>query len=326
MSKRVSQLPADSASNSGAGASSRGLRWFRLAQLSVFTTLGVAAGAWWVVRQRQNYIDRWTPFDMPFPAELLGVLALPDSDATAAGAPLRVRGNRLLAAQSGQSFAIVDGIPDFGGPQQSKTLGDRLDNSLWFDTGHLFERLGWQPWRWSTQFVVRDRLAGRAAQVAQDGWCLCVPADPAEVLALARRHANTRILCVDWRWPQLLEARRHALAENLNNMYFVRARPWQLPFKRGTMAAIWSADRLPQAPQPQQALAELARVARPGATLAGLTLTSGTNCWHHRWPTASSQRPGILSASSYIAQLADLGVAQLETFQSGAALGFIGVL
>lgn len=306
-----------------AGAS-RGMRWFRQTQLAVFTVMGTVAGVWWVVRQRQNYIDRWTPFDLPFPSELLDVLAVPGS----AGQPLTFKDNRLTTESGELSFAVVDGIPDFARQQTPVQPSSSFEDTLWFDTDYLLSRLGWQPWRWGIQRVSRHLLARRAAWSAQGSWCLCAPVDPVEVVALAHAYPSSRILCVDPRWARLLEARRHAQAEGLTNLYIVRAAVNQLPLKTGSMASIWSAEGLPHTNQPRQILSELARVLRPEGLLAGLTLIRNptTALWATDWLGELGRLPGWLPSDHYKSYLLDLGLQNAKFYQAGMALGFVGTL
>lgn len=273
-------------------SSAAGTNWLRAGSWAVALSLGAAAGAYYVLKQQQRHIERWTPYDLPFPSALLDVLAAPG------GGPLMQVGwqsPRLTAADTGRTFPVVDGIPDFGGQTHPNTL----ELTPWYDLYRTAETV----FRYTlpTRAIPVQWLAEHTSWHARQQWCLVTPVTTPAITRLARAYPTTRFLCLDDHWPRLLEARRQTLIQHLPNVYFVHAAPGRLPLRTGSITAAFSHPSRASTPP---AIAELHRTLRAGGVLAGVA---------HNAAAAETA-------------LETLPLAHYQPFQSGNTLGFLAHL
>lgn len=292
-----------------------GRRWLRAAQLMVITGIGAGLGAYYIVRQRQNYINRWTPLDLPFRRELLDILALPG------GGTLTYDNHGLHSTTSDRVIPVIDGIPDFGGASRATNA---LSTTMWYDTAAFLERLGWEPWRWGEEDVPRTWLAARGAAPSVDNWFLLAPVEPREAVSLAAQYPAVRMVVVDSRWSRLLETRRLALKRSVPNLYLVRGQLERLPLRTHSVAGAWAANGLEFSPDPDAVLREVLRVTEPGGMVAGATLVINPDTWHNWWLERSRRFPALMSAHQLGSRLIELGLDEHQFYQNQLSLGFVG--
>ena len=93
--------------------------------------------------------------------------------------------------------------------------------------------------------------------------------------ALADRVA--RAVVVDSTPAMLEEGRRHAAAERLTNLQYVRGAVANLPFADTTFSLVFARFLLHHLIQPGQALTEMVRVCRPGGRVVVMDLAASTD-------------------------------------------------
>jgi len=114
--------------------------------------------------------------------------------------------------------------------------------------------------------LLRSRFA-RFSGVQPDHTVLDVGTGPGySAFAFARR--SKQVTAVDWRAELIAAARREARIRRLRNITLVEAEPARLPFPSNEFDIVCSAAALHHFRQPPLVVAEMARVCRPGGTIA----------------------------------------------------------
>jgi SAM-dependent methyltransferase len=125
-----------------------------------------------------------------------------------------------------------------------------------------------------------DRLERQAALAGIEGHLRFVPVRPgAQILdagcgsgsmarLFAARHPRSQVTGIDLRTDYLAYARQRSAREGLRNLDFQEGDIFRLPFPDGTFDVVWSKYVLQWVKAPQAAIAEFARVAKPGGLVA----------------------------------------------------------
>lgn len=284
--------------------------WLSFTLRALTTAAGSGLAVYYVMRRRQRQVRRARPLAQPFPEALLEILASPGG-----GRELVSDGSALLDPDTSAAFPVVDGIPDFGGADISSTANDLL------------------PWPRLAEAVMGANLAGHAALAgtitasAEGGWCLSVPCgDGRTEVEMARANPHTRILCLDWRWDRLREARLRAVDAGLANLYFARGDPQLLPLKTRSIDSVWAGDGAHRYPRMEQAVVELARVLQPGALVGGFTLAPGGGFVRDRLLVLTANYlPGLRPVGVLMSLLAVAGLRDLHAVRDGAYVRFLGI-
>jgi arsenite methyltransferase len=136
--------------------------------------------------------------------------------------------------------------------------------SMLYDRAQVVARRLMTVWQHPTEWL----------DIPQGGITLDVGSGPGNVTASLARAAgpNGLALGVDISEPMLARAVR---AESGPQVGFLRADAQRLPFRDETFDAVVSIAMLQLIPEPSAALAEMARVLRPGARMAVMVPTAG---------------------------------------------------
>jgi SAM-dependent methyltransferase len=287
------------------------------------TALKVALGAaaaggatYLVVREQRRVRERYRPLRATFATDLLDVLSAPGG-----GGRLTYSGSQLLDVASGAVYAIIDGIPDFIAPAALAAEPEQGE-SLLADLArpYLMRFLG-------RNSAGNAAFASAVAGAADGGWALSVPSGRGTYeLEMAHANPGTRVLCVSNDWDTLLEVRRRAQAAGLTNLYYARGLPRLLPLRDAGVNGVWTAGGLDRFPQPERELTQMARVARPGALMAGVSLVLGAPP-HLDWvlQMGQSRLRGMRPLTAHFALLQAAGLSDVRVFRDGAFVRFTGV-
>jgi SAM-dependent methyltransferase len=295
-------------------ARSRASASLALARAAVLSAVVSGAAAYVVLRQQRRLRERYRFLQADFPEILLDVLAAPGG-----GGRLVFSGSSLIDPDTGAVYPVMDGIPDFNSPGVEGDASPAAMNNRdsWLE---LLE-----PAR---QRVMGENragnaaLAGAAALAAKDGWVLCAPCGLGDYeIEMAWANPAARCLCVSARWEALLETRRRARLAGLTNLYFARGDVTLLPVRGAAMEAIWNFTGAYLTPTPERALTQLARVAKPGAFVAGAALVAGGPPPFDRLIPL----PGQPDRTTHLTLLAASGLRDVRSFRDGAFVRFMGV-
>jgi len=289
---------------------------FMLARSIFFGALAAGGTAYVVVRQQRIIRERHRLLSPPFPEELLEVLAAPGG-----GSPLIYSDEGLTDSETGHSYPLHDGIPDFGLGGVTAPNYPSLKDYHWLRELSLplgARLLGFNP-------TGNAALAGAVA--ARNGWVLSVPCEGGDYeIEMARTNPQARILCVDDRWEMLLETRRKAWAAGLSNLYFVRGEAALLPLQDASIEAIWTANGFHRTSEPERLMTQLARVAKPGALVAGVSLVNdGRRDLELLSKLTASYWPGQRNVTTHLALLTASGLRDLRAFRDGGFVRFSAV-
>ena len=281
----------------------------------------VAAGAvaYLVVRQQRRVQERYRLLASPFPYELLDILAAPGG-----GERLTATEAGLVDAATDAVYPLVDGIPDFS--PASGARDEKPQANQWGSLTELVTPLA--PTMLGANRAGNTTFAVRAAAAAGSGWVLSVPCGMGDVeIDMARANPQARILCLHTQWNTLLEVRRRARAEQVDNLYFARGTAILLPVRSAAADAIWSADGFHRYTLPEMAMTQMARVLRPGGVLAGVSLVKGGSEYYEQLMERSGQRlPGRRDEQKHVNLLKASGFGALTAYRDGAYLRIMGVL
>ncbi|MBV9380314.1 MAG: class I SAM-dependent methyltransferase [Streptosporangiaceae bacterium] len=138
-----------------------------------------------------------------------------------------------------------------------------------------------QNGRWRRAMTDRVVRAGQAAP----GTVLDVASGTAGVAIQLARRSGGRVIGVDLTEPMLRRGRRNVAAAGLGDrVRLVAGRAERLPFADASFDALTFTYLLRYVDDPQATLAELARVLRPGGTMASLEFcVPQTAFWHSAW-------------------------------------------
>jgi len=289
---------------------------FVLARAAFFGAVAAGGAAYVVIKQQRMIRDRYRLLSAPFPEELLEVLAAPGG-----GGRLAYSGGALIDGETGRSYPLEDGIPDFGvggvpTPSYPSLMDYRWLKELSAPLGARL--LGINP-------TGNAALAGAVA--ARNGWVLSVPCGMGLYeVEMARANPQARILCIDDRWETLLETRRKALEAGLANLYFVRGEAALLPLQDNSIEAIWTANGFHFYPEPERLMTQMARVAKPGALVAGVSLVSDEQrAWEPLLKLTAARLPGRRNIMTHLALLTASGLRDLRAFRDGGFVRFSAV-
>jgi uncharacterized protein YbaR (Trm112 family) len=299
---------------------------FLFARAAFFGALAASAAAYVVVRQRRRVRDRHRLLNAPFPEELLEVLAAPGGGSRLRASP---SGEGLIDPETGRLYPVLDGIPDFGeSPASGEEHLAALPASEGGDGLRLMELLDPLKMRvLGANDAGNAALAGAVAAAAGKGWALSAPCGLGGYeIEMARANPQMRLLCLDARWETLLETRRRALEMGMANLYFVRGDLRRLPLQDASIAAVWSAHGFHFYPKPGQAMTQLARAAKPGAWVAGVSLVAGGPPLLDALLRLRAQRvPGWRDEMTHFTLLVGAGLRDLRAVRDGAFVRFTAV-
>ncbi len=300
-----------------------------LIQAVVVSAVVSGAAAYVVIQQQRRLRERYRFLQADFPEELLEVLAAPGG-----GGRLVFSGSSLIDPDTGAVYPMMDGIPDFGAPGvDALASAPPLAVNNWEGLRELLD-----PARLRVMGENRTGNAALAGVVAlaatlrpstpegrgpgQDGWALCAPCGMGDYeIEMARANPGARFLCVSSRWDTLLETRRLARRADLPNVYFARGDVTLLPVRGASMDSIWNANGARLTSAPERALTQLARVAKPNALVAGVSLVAGGPPPFDRLIPL----PGQPDRATYLTLLAASGLRDVRSFRDGAFVRFRGV-
>ncbi len=293
---------------------------FALAQAALFGAIAAGGAAYVVAKQQRRVRDRYRPVRAPFPEELLDVLAAPGG-----GGRLIDSGEGLRDPQTGSLYPVVDGIPDFTASPISDLQSLSPVDGDWLRLRELADPL--KPWLLGINHAGNAALAGAVAEAAASGWALSVPCGQGDYeIEMARANPRMRLLCLDDRWDNLLETRRKALNMGIANLYCVRGDPNLLPLQDAAMAAVWSANGFHLYPEPERLMTQIARAARPGAHIAGVSLVSdGPRHLDALARVTAPALPGRRDVMTHFTLLTAAGLRDLRAIRDGAFVRFTGV-
>ena len=275
--------------------------------------LAAGAAAYVVVKQQQRVRERYRPLHLPFPPELLEVLAAPGG-----AGRLEVTGDALTDHHSGAVYSIIDGIPDFIAP--AMPAGRLAADHTWmqdFLRPVALQIMGRNP-------AGNAALAATVAGAAGAGWMLSVPSGRGSYeIEMARANPRAHVLCLSNNWDVLLETRRGAQAAGLVNLYFVRGVASLLPVRDRVMSGVWSGTGLHPFLRPERELTQMVRVTRPGAPVAGLSLVrGGPAAYDLALRLGAANLPGLRSLPDYLALLEGAGLKNVRLFRDGGFVRF----
>jgi SAM-dependent methyltransferase len=289
---------------------------FLLARSAFFGALAAGGAAYVVLKQQRIIRDRYRLLSASLPEELLEVLAAPGG-----GGRLIYSEGTLTDSETGHAYPVRDGIPDFGVGGMPAPNYPSLQDYRWLTelSAPLGVRvLGFNP-------TGNAALAGVVA--ARNGWVLSVPCERGDYeVEMARANPQARIVCVDDRWEMLLETRRKAWKAGLSNLYFIRGEAALLPLQDASMEAIWTANGFHRYREPERLMTQLARVAKPGALVAGVSLVNGG-----RQDLAllskltDSYLSGQRNIKTHLALLMASGLHEVHAFRDGGFVRFSAV-
>jgi len=285
---------------------------------SVLLSALVSGGAAYVVLQQQRRLqERHRFLQAAWPEELLEVLSAPGG-----GGRLVFSGTSLIDPETGAVYPVVDGIPDFISTVADEALPATLPAApeLRASLLELLEPL--QQNVLGAQRLGNAAFAGAVAAMARTGWVLSAPGGAGDYeLDMARTNPAARILSISPDWEALLETRRRARRAGLSNVYCVRGDVTLLPVRGGTMDGVWSAETTRRVAAPERVLTQLARVAKPGATVVGAALVAGHVPPLEQWLAIPAQP----NPANYLALLAASGLREARSFREGSYLRFFCV-
>ena len=286
---------------------------FLLARSAFFGALAAGGAAYVVLKQQRLIRDRYRLLSASFPEELLEVLAAPGG-----GGRLLYSEGTLTDPETGHSYPVRDGIPDFGVGGMPAPNYPSLQDYRWLR--ELAAPLGVHLL--GINSTGNAALAGAVA--ARNGWVLSVPCERGDYeVEMARANPQVRILCVDDRWEMLLETRRKAWKAGLSNLYFIRGEPVLLPLQEASLEALWTANGFHRYREPERLMTQLARVAKPGALVAGVSLVSGGRPDPAGLSKlAASYLPGQRSITTHLALLTASGLRDVHAFRDGGFVRF----
>jgi SAM-dependent methyltransferase len=284
--------------------------------LGLSTLVGaVAAGAaaYTVVKQQQRVRERYRPLHLPFPPELLEVLAAPGG-----AGRLEASGDTLTDHHSGAVYAIIDGIPDFIAP--AAPAGRLSADHTWMQD--FFRPVALQIM--GRNSAGNAALAATVAGAAGQGWMLSAPSGRGSYeIEMARANPRARVLCLSNNWDVLLEVRRGAQAAGLTNLYFVRGVASLLPVRDRVMSGVWSGSGLHLFLRPERELTQMVRVTRPGSPVAGLSLVRGGPALYDlALRLGAPNLPGLRGLADYLALLEGAGLKNVRLFRDGGFVRF----
>lgn len=302
--------------------------WFGQTLRMLLAACVAGTMAFVVVRQQRRRVARRRPVHAPFPEELLDVLAPPGGNGH-----FFYTGGGLLDPDTDAFYPVVDGIPDFGGPavvgQQhaARSVLRSYETDGWLV--EVYDPLVYGlvvPCVWRGSKTGAAALAGAVVAEAYDGWCLSTPCGTGLFeIEMAQANPHAKIICLDGSWEMLLEARRKALEAGLANLYFVRGDAQLLPLKTAVFDSAWSANGLHLYPRLEQAITQLARVARPGAVVAGVSLIpGGPPLADFALRLRAHRMPGLRDVNTHLSLLAAAGLRDLSAVRDGAMVRFLG--
>jgi ubiquinone/menaquinone biosynthesis C-methylase UbiE len=140
----------------------------------------------------------------------------------------------------------------------------------WIEREHLARVIGAVIWGIDTRPMftsMREELAA----VPSGATVLDAPCGGGVAFRALDPHQTLRYLAVDLDHAMLDRARRRAARHRLDQVEFIRADMRDLPFDDAAVDLCLTYSGLHMIPDPDRALAELARCLRPGGRLAGST-------------------------------------------------------
>ena len=144
---------------------------------------------------------------------------------------------------------------------------------------------------------------------------------------MARANPRAHVLCLSNKWDVLLEARRRAVHAGLANIYFVRGIPRLLPLRDDIIGGVWSGAGLHRYPLAERELTQMARVAKPGAPVAGTSLVrGGPPIYDLVLKVAAPYLTGLRSVEAFAALLEAVGLQDVRLFRDGGFVRFTAVL
>jgi ubiquinone/menaquinone biosynthesis C-methylase UbiE/uncharacterized protein YbaR (Trm112 family) len=195
--------------------------------------------------------------------------------------PLRQEEGWLRCAVCSQSYPIQSGIPEFISEELSRSKDPVLRRMRFIDRmASIYESNLWYPIVLAVYGGIHSpslaQLISSASQMLQStkGRLLDVACGPA---TFGRRVASpTRaVFGIDVSMGMLRQGAAYALHEGIQNIQFARARVEALPFEDGFFDAVLCCGSLHLFADTTAALREIARVMKPGATLAVFTFCAG---------------------------------------------------
>ena len=187
----------------------------------------------------------------------------------------------LACEACGASYPIQEGIPDFlegnpgtadGSLRRTTAIMDLL--APWYETRiwyPVFLRVVGGTGAPRLREIVR-RIHGIAR--VERGRILDVACGPG-TMGRGLASPDRVVFGIDASLGMLRRGIRIARREGIGNLRFARGRAEALPFADGTFDAALCGGALHLFPDPEAALREIARVLRPGAPLAGMTILAG---------------------------------------------------
>lgn len=177
-------------------------------------------------------------------------------------------------------YPMIDGILDlYTGPEiftpAQRSLQGRF--STW-----LYERSRWLLAKAVIGRTVAEEVEHfkKVLRMKPGHALLDVACGPANfTIPLARVAHPGLVIGLDISPAQLARARANVAASGLNNVLLVRGDVHRLPLQDGAVAKANCAGGLHQFPDPERALAELARVLRVGGRLSGSTFARHPGPW-----------------------------------------------
>ncbi len=298
---------------------------FALAQAALFGAVAVGGAAYVVARQQRRVRARYHLVRAPFPEELLDVLTAPGG-----GSRLAFADEGLRDPETGILYPIIDGIPDFlsspiSGPAGRGTGGLSPKDGDWLRLRELVDPV--KPWMLGLNRAGNAAFAGAVAEAAGARWALSVPCGQGDYeIEMARANPRLRLLCLSEHWDDLLETRRRALDLAMANLYCVRGDPNLLPVQDAALGAVWTANGFHLYPEPERVMTQIARAARPGARVAGVSLVAdGPRQSEALLRFAARNLPGRRDVMTHFTLLAAAGLVDLRAFRDGVFVRFTAV-
>jgi len=159
-------------------------------------------------------------------------------------------------------------------------------------------------WDWiRRQYDHPDLQTGMVAALVPPGLQVVDVGTGTGALLPILAQAAARVMAVDQSQALLERAQRRCLEAGCRNVSFQRADVQALPFPDGVFAAAYTSMVLHHVDDPGRALAELARVVRPGGRVVVLDFTSHNLGWMqdelaHRWLGFEREQLAVWSADA----------------------------
>ncbi|HLE28827.1 MAG TPA: methyltransferase domain-containing protein [Anaerolineales bacterium] len=300
-------------------------RAFPLARAALLGAIVAGGTAYIVARQQRRVRDRYRRLAARLPEELLDVLAAPGGGGRL---ELVYGGEGLKDPATGRLYPVIDGIPDF--IASPLTEAEYLAGIPALESGDGL-KLGELLAPVKSLALGDDRtgsaaLAGAVASMARVDWALSVPCGMGDYeIEMAHANPQARILCIDHRWDALLETRRKAREAGVANLYFARSDAALLPVQDKAVESVWAAHGFHAYAEPERALTQIARAARPGAFVAGVALMLGGPRYYDALLRFNPRLPGLRDTQTFFSLLSASGLGNLRVFREGAFVRFVAV-